>query len=179
MFFQIFGGTAPPADPLTAVLTDINPVRRMAGLTILSNLGPGARHALPALARCLEDPQAEVRRMAVVAVMEVGGDSLETVEALAMALNDADPVVRRRAAAGLATLGQTSEPVLDRLLVALQDTNDGVRRHVMAALGALGPVARDAVPALQQVFHSNDLRGRAIAKLALRNIDPNLIDLSA
>ena len=56
-------------------LKDRHAARRLYAAGVLSQLGPCARAAVPALSEALKDPMPEVRRMAVVALAEIGPEA--------------------------------------------------------------------------------------------------------
>jgi hypothetical protein len=88
---------------------------------------------LSGLVQALEDPEPEVRRRSVRALVQLGDDG--AVAALTRVLNDADRDVRRWAARGLGMLGDAS--VLPALRETSNDNNPVVRDEVVEALRAI------------------------------------------
>jgi len=124
----------------------------------LGKLGVEAKDAAPALAKVLEaeDPYEglPLHQDAVEALGQVGGDSPEAVAALAKRLGnqgEENRSVRLKAVQALGRLAPSAEGVA-ALAKALKDTWGGVRCEAALQLGKRGPVAKDALPALQEAL---------------------------
>ena len=125
--------------------------------------------ALDVLATCLDDPSERVRRAAVVALSEVGG---EAALVLARALDEKQPTaIRILAASGLARA--SAAPATDALLKCL--SSEVGELELRAAL-ALGKIGAPAVPALRKALASPDDNVRAAAADALGYTGPAGID---
>jgi len=125
--------------------------------------------ALDVLATCLDDPSGRVRRAAVVALSEVGG---EAALVLARALDEKQPTaIRILAASGLARA--SAAPATDALLKCL--SSEVGELELRAAL-ALGKIGAPAVPALRKALASTDDNVRAAAADALGYTGPAGID---
>jgi HEAT repeat protein len=120
---------------------------------------------LPALRQCLDDPVAEVRYSAALALGDLA--DRDSAEKLAQLLSeDDDPMVRQAAAVSLGVVGD--DGVEDALLKATKDPSSDVRFHVAAALPRL---KADVVYApLRLLITDEDPTVRANAVAALGDI---------
>ncbi|MGL4555772.1 MAG: HEAT repeat domain-containing protein [Gemmataceae bacterium] len=138
---------------LTAKLASKETAVRRQAATDLSERGPEASSAAPALRKAMRDADAYVRRFSAQALGKIGPDAADvkaTVSTLALAMNDTQPEVQLAAADALAWIGP---PALDALLSALKDPTKvpAVRKRAAQGLGRIGPAARGAVPALSEL----------------------------
>jgi len=118
---------------LIAALKSENATVRWCAADALGRIGPGAKNAVPALVKQLQDPEARVRKMTALALGRIlsaaSGNPADTtvIDALSNALSDSDWHVRWAAAKGLGELGAEARDVLDALGKADKD----VRREVV------------------------------------------------
>lgn len=147
------------------------------GLLLLSVVG-GCRADVPAnqpeavvgvLVRLLNDPQADVRRTAAVALGRLGRS--EATAPLVERLRDPDPAVRRHSAWALGNLG---EAVLDQagipLVKLLNDRSESVKRAAAQALGTIG-ATQVMVEILAETMMRPDVETRRAAVQALIGIE--------
>jgi HEAT repeat protein len=80
-----------------------------------------------------------VRRLAALALGDIGPEARPAVHALVEALRDGSKGVRRRAAVALAEVGNAA--AAPALREALGDATEGVRRAAAGALEVIGPPA--------------------------------------
>jgi len=114
---------------------------------------------------------AEVRRMAMHCVRELGPERPESSRALLEGTRDSDRRVRRAALTSLAGLTDPPRAVFDRLTEAIADRSDATDRRLAAhALGALAREHPDALP-----HASID----ALRKIAEAEPEPDLRALAA
>ena len=64
---------APAAEPLAAQLASPSVQARKYSLACLAKIGPAAKSALPAIEKCKQDPDPEVRKLAEAAAKQIGG----------------------------------------------------------------------------------------------------------
>jgi HEAT repeat protein len=144
---------AAPVDDLIAELKDSDPDVRRAAAKKLSESGPEARAAAPALLAALKDKDFFVRRFAARAVGKVGADPKDAVGPLVALLNDENEkkVVQEAAAQSLGKMGPGGVPAL---LAAVKNPNreEVVRKRAAVALGEIGPDARSAVADLTEML---------------------------
>jgi HEAT repeat protein len=110
-------------------------------------MGPKASAAVPALIKLVNDPNAEVRFSAVLALRYMGTEVVQAIPALSSALNDN--------AIGLRRPGNDFQ----------------VREMAAQVLGRIGPDARMAVPGLRRMLSDTNAPTRQEAMLALWRID--------
>jgi HEAT repeat protein len=78
----------------------------------------------------------------------------QLVEALGQTNGDAD--FRREVQFALGKIGAASAPATAELIKSLGDADESVRNSALFALGRIGPAAKQAVPALERMSHSDD-----------------------
>jgi HEAT repeat protein len=142
------------------------PVREAAA-ECLGQLGPDG---LSILGEALEDPDAEVRRVAVSALWRLGAKAVAAGPSLVRRLGDGDRDVRNRALAALVNMGPACAATLTD---GLESEEASVRAGCAFALGRLGPAASTSVPALESSLDDDDPLVRATAAAALAQVDPN------
>ena len=120
---------------------------RLPAMELLADVGPAARHAMPALETALESSDFHIRQQALWAVSSVGSEARTAVPALVGLLKDDDALLRKYAMQTLRSVG-TGPAVVPELAEALQSRYSSVRRFAFEALEALGPRIQKAVPAL-------------------------------
>ncbi|MFB6262640.1 MAG: AAA family ATPase [Bradymonadaceae bacterium] len=141
--------------------------RRMAAATNLGRLGD--KHSVPDLVDLLDDPQAEVREMALFALGILGDESV--VEPVRACLEDYDADVRYRALIALKDLGY---PKLENLLIKCLTEDDayGVREQALSLLEEEG--SPRAVPTILKAFLENDKEMQQMAEEALDRLAPEM-----
>jgi alpha-L-fucosidase len=123
------------------------------------------RYTASDLGRALSDPEADVRRSAVVALTQIGPRAAAAVPALVKLLDDNDRSLRWRAALALGQIGPAAKAAAPALVAALKDGDEDVRLRAAQALARIGP---DGVTALTVGLKDPDagLRRRAAELLA-------------
>jgi hypothetical protein len=128
------------------------------------------RHAVPHLAKALQDEKEWVRRAACRALGEIGDP--QAIPHLIQALQDGDRDVRSAACWALGRIGDPQ--AIPHLIQALQDENERVRRAACEALGEIGDP--QTIPHLIQARRDEDWGVRFAACWALGRIgDPQAI----
>ena len=124
-----------------------------------------------ALSAALKDSDAEVRKAAMQALVQLRDPSI--FEPLLQALRDASPDIREHAAMALGQLRDAR--AIDPLNAALKDVNADVREQVVFALGQLK--ALGSLAALSQALKDEDADVREQAAFALGQLrDPRAVD---
>ncbi len=145
-----------PADPaqLIARLASGDVAARRNASYELSQLGPKAKEAIPALIKALEDSDKQVWTNAIATVAAIGPDAKDAVPALLAALDSKGANRQRsyyrdqvliRTSYALTRIGPAAIPPL---IEGLKSNDTMMRSGAARALGGMGPVARDAIPAL-------------------------------
>ncbi len=120
---------------LERMLDDPNPMVRVQGAQGLSEHGPDARPAAPALAKALQASNALLRQHAALALGAIGPGARDAVPALTTALDDPEWSVRRQAALALGEIGPDARSAADALRrLWTSDPNSLVRKAVEQAL---------------------------------------------
>ncbi len=141
----------------------------------LGQIGPRASAAVPALAKALSDPSAEVRSAVAEALAQVGDASAAAVPALVTALRDEDAAVRAHSATALGVVGAPAASVaVSDLIGTLRDGDSTVRLYSAWALGEIGSEAKAADEALASAMEDDNAdvrRWSAEALLKVRGIE--------
>lgn len=151
------------------------PERRNAAKA-LSELGPEAAKALPALIPALDDGDEQVWFHAVTAIARIGPQALPAVPALLEDLAEsgrrsANPKWYRSAFA----LGSIGPVALPKLLPALKNPDSRIRSGSAKALGWFGEKAAPAIPGLVELLNDENENVRFHAAKTLGKIGPPAI----
>jgi HEAT repeat protein len=133
---------------------------------------PAVKEAVPALVAALDDPEEEIRNLAVMVLANPGPGASAAVPALADRLKEGNDLRQRRAAAwALGRVGPAAKTAVPALRDLLTEGGDReLRTAAVQALGVLGPDARDAIPQMVRLLHEADLRERQTIVWALSSI---------
>lgn len=141
------------SDLATAARKDEETPVRSAAIDGLRFVGESARPAVPALLRCMGDPDAGIRAVTALALASAAEPTEAVLLALSDALEDEDDKVRSYAALALAGFGEQAAPAADALIAAFRAHDDrGSRRTLAGAIGAVGPAAKAALPDLRAML---------------------------
>jgi len=144
--------------------------QRMAAVSVLMEIGPGAEGVTPALINALGDRNPTVRQAAANTLQWFGSQvSSDLRQAL---YGHRTHSVRAGAAQALAPLAASDPEVMSALIRATSERSSLVRRVSAEALGEAGPAASGAVPALTEALLDEDPDVRASAATALGRIGP-------
>jgi HEAT repeat protein len=145
-----------------ARLTDDTGLHPIGAEGLCNGANAGSADARNKLARSVDDPAAEVRRL-VMACVANGPDPVKNGAAIAVKLvRDPDGAIRADAArvlaAAAAARGQRRDPgILDAVVQLLDDPDREVRLVAVRAVGGLGSTApRSAAAAMARVFERAD-----------------------
>jgi HEAT repeat protein len=124
----------------------------------LGQMGPAARAAVPALVAALDDPTEEVALNALAALHAIAPDDRSAVPAVVRRL-EIDGGPWQDWADASAWLGAErdralAKSVLPRLVEQLRQATADTWPTLEVQLRHLGPVARDAAPILERIFHT-------------------------
>lgn len=124
---------------------------------------------LPVLIELLDNPDAEVRRTAAMAVGKIGHPG--SAGALVQGLKDPDRLVREYSASSLGSLGEVAmEQAAPAVADLLLDSSDAVKQAAARALGEIGATPKALHSAIAALGHS-EVRTRRAAVLALGRIE--------
>ena len=144
-----------PSKPTIARLMEAlghpNPSVRDAAASVLKELGPRARAAVPALHAMLR-ASGEQSYTALEALKVIDPKGEADVPELVGGLDDGYYFYRFAVARWLRSLGPEAHAAVPALTAALGDEHHFVRSEAAEALGAIGPSACSAIPALVAVL---------------------------
>ncbi len=137
--------------PFVNALQSAQAETRSTAAAALAKAGPGARRAIPALARLLNDPDEYVRESVVDALGTCCIESGETAGLLSKALNDPSHSVRKYAVLHLGDMGPKARVAVPGLIKILSGQEIYLRVWAAQALGNIGPEAMSALPRLYEM----------------------------
>lgn len=175
--------TGNPAHQPPGIMEPLTPqVMHKLVFTILVHGLPDAQTnvAYEILLEAQNNPNPQVRELAVVALTELPVPAAKRVAALAKGMRDAAARVRRRAARALGDFGVHALPAVPVLTNGLKDADTSVRRDSAGTPGRLGPAAAPAAANMVNLLAEPDTRSRVVAATALKRIGrtavPALLD---
>lgn len=151
-----------------------DPSVRLQAVTLLKELGPEARDAVPALVEALKDDDLHVRTVAA-ATLEPLAPKEATTEVIPnlMALLPAHDAASAAAARTLSRFGPEARPAIPALLEMLKAKDARVRLNAARTLGKIKADAVGAVPDLiTMALKDEDPKAREHAAEALGDIGP-------
>jgi len=166
-FIIVFAAHAEGADlrELIARLGNSDNFKRREAAKELSELGPEAKSALPALRKAMRDKDLFVRRFAAEAMGKIaaGTGDKDTVSVLFLATNDEKEEVQKAAIEALALMGQAAT---DALVSILKDSGKTafVRKKAAQGIGNIGMSARRAIPPLTDLVSGKMKTGKVQKK---------------
>jgi HEAT repeat protein/adenylate kinase family enzyme len=137
----------------------------------LGELGYNSKQVVTALLLLLENPNAEVRSIAVISLGKIG--DIEVIPTLCHLLTDFDRWFRCRTIQSLGKLGNNSKEAVTNLLNLLEDPDDWIRFYLAEALGQLGDNSEQVTPALLHLLEDDDKGVRSNAAMALCKLGNN------
>lgn len=164
LFFGLIAVLALPsfaaetADTAALLQTVANGPKEKRGAAI-DHLGERHEHAsqvVPALQKCLQDDDAQVRWRTARALGEFGSQAKDSAAGLRKLLGDNDPIVQYHAAVALGKLDDRSEETTEALINAATSEDGRVARAAIAALRHLKPGPKKVAEALAKALKSND-----------------------
>jgi HEAT repeat protein len=144
---------------------------------------------LPSIISALDDPDDNVRLLAIAALSSIGPQGSAAVPGLIQRVTDPSPEVRAAAILALRYMGPDKARAVPVLIQSLQDRTlarpDGdtltpIQDLAAQVLGKIGPPARPALPCLSALLTETNASTRHQAILALWRIDhdTNLVELA-
>ncbi len=122
-------------------------------IAVLSDVGPSASAALPAITKALKSESAPIRVKAAVAVWKIGRRGKEAVPVLVEVLQDPTNNSRMQAIVMVATIGPDAVAAAPMLVAALADRNTLLRQRAAVTLEQLG--AEAAAFVVEGLSHSD------------------------
>ena len=155
---------------------DPDQIRRDQIMAEFRQIGEGA---VPAIDRALRDPDAQMRRNAALALVELAGtwtgkppvNTRSSIPSLIAAADDPDSHVRGWSALALAEIGPEAKQAVPTLIRLLKDPEEGPRNTSALALGGIGAAAEAAIPALKEALDDPKKDVRRFAQGAIAQIE--------
>lgn len=158
---------APLAGKLSAMLADSDEIARSAALQAIATLGPDAAGALEGVARLLDDPATTAS--AADALGRIGPAARPALKKLAALLSADQAGVRWAACRAMAQIGgDDARPAVDFMLRELRNPTEFDGYNMMIYLGLLGPVAKDALPVMENLR----IKNQPLRMIAMWAIEP-------
>jgi HEAT repeat protein len=160
---SIGSDAAPAVAKLTDLLTsDKNGAARAYAAFALGRIGEASKPVVPQLAQALRDPDAVVRRQAILAIRTIKPPPEQMIPLVVSVLESASP---HELLPALHSLAEGGARVVPRLIEALKHPR--ARYWACLVLSEIGPDAKDAVPALVGLLSDTDPEVRREAIMAL------------
>ncbi len=179
---QLLNQSPPLADLLQALSHD-GPFERVQSAMLQGRMVRPSE-TVRSLLDLLNDPDRDVRVVAITALGEYGGEAHRTLPLLRtvlkdIALRDSEESVRAAAVRAVLQVGPQPGSEVAGLVQSLQDELAAVRFHAAIALGEFGREAEPAIPGLIQIcLRDPDPGVRVEAAVALWKIDHNKAPLA-
>jgi HEAT repeat protein len=141
---------------LTALLSDPVESVRLTALQAVSTLGPTAANAAPVLMQMLENK--ELANDAADALGRIGPAAAPALKKLASMLSSPQLTTRWAAVRAMAQIGgPEAHPAVEFMVKAMNGATEVEGYNMMIYFGMLGPVAKDALPAIQNFVIKNPM----------------------
>jgi len=183
---KLEAGRAAAVPVLLRLLFSADSSLRWKAANVLAKIGPEAHDAAPALAKCLDDADPFVRKVAAEALGEIKDTRPEVLAAMVAKLSgdERDLVIRP-----LSKFGSAAESAAPALIAIIDNESlgDRTRWEAIRTLGKIGPAARGAIPALIAALkdkdddvreHAAESLGEIGAVVAIPNLTATLGDES-
>ena len=163
------GASATPlADKLAALLADADELTRLAALQAVGTLGPAASGAVNAVVKLLDDPQTAPD--AADALGRMGPAARPAQKRLAKMLTAETLTLQWAAVRAMSQIGgEDAAPAVQYMIGRLANASEVDGYNMMIYLGLLGPVAKEAIPAIQNAR----IKQPALKPAALWAIEPD------
>jgi HEAT repeat protein len=143
----------------------------------ISEIGPAAAPAVPALVRSLKSDDTRIQASAAYALGKIGPPAVGAVSQLrANLLNSADRVVKLTAVTALLRIQPDQRSVLmitagPLLVDALKDERDLVRIEAASVLGEIPELGKRAISQLKELLEDESEMVRKAAEIALEKLE--------
>jgi HEAT repeat protein len=156
---------------LGKVLSSPEPPVRMGALSTLSQIGSVARGAVAEIRPLLQDPEAQIRLSAALALWNIDPKEKGLVPVLAASLADKPPLSYDavHALQHIAKAGAGGNELIEALTKAMQANDQSMALDAAVGLSYLGA---SGVPALKEALKSDNANVRINAAIALSHMGP-------
>lgn len=153
--------------------------RRNAGAAGLIALGPDAQPAIPALIKCLEEPDWNLRANAVVCLGKIHKDPQRVIPALLdfiklhrSSSTHPDPVQCTYAIQSISVFGSDAKMALPMITELVDDQDALIRDYALQAIQAIDPQPETLLPILLRKLHDSQFGVRATSARILSELFP-------
>jgi HEAT repeat protein len=143
-------------------------IDRERALKGLAYLGAEAKSTLPKVKKLMENPDKSVQHIAARTYWKISGDPKPAVEILTKLIPTM--IYGADSMSILAEMGADAKSAVPEIVKHLQSPEVTVRESACYALAAIGPDAASAIEPLKQMATDKDLLVRAIAEMAIEEI---------
>ncbi|MCD4727163.1 MAG: HEAT repeat domain-containing protein [Pirellulales bacterium] len=152
-----YGAKATPAvAALSRCVAETHPDLKKYAILALSDIGPSAKAAVPALKNALTDKDEGTCVNVAKALWRIDQQPDDVIPVFITVLENGDAGERYEAAEQFKEMGPWAAPAVPALIKALKDKDCYNRCNVAEALGEVGPKAAAAIPALTRVLQHDD-----------------------
>jgi HEAT repeat protein len=159
------GGDGPGV--VRAALAQSNEQPRLPLLHGVKEAGHAAKGFRPDVMRLTQDPDPQMRCVAIQTLGAIGAGGEDVRGVLERALRDESDLVRSAACQALLAMGVAGRAAIPTLIEALVDRSEGSRQMAVEGLGRIDPGDRDALPALIETLTDPEVTVRKAAVEAL------------
>jgi HEAT repeat protein len=166
VLIDILSLAAPEIDETDAGETTAVPVRplRLRALLVLSEMGPLAGQAVPALIGTLKDEDITVRSASALVLGRIGPAAKHAVPILQSYLKVRDHGLHIYSAVALARISPGCADAVRALIDDLRDEQSATHIQAAMALGQIGPAAESAIPELVTSLKDRTMLGVEAAR---------------
>lgn len=162
---------AAPALPHIAALYDEgSTARRLEVLRAVAAIDRKGDLALPTLIKALGDPEAKVRKAALLSLLSFRSKSDSFLQPLITELKDDNADNRLMALGIIRGLGAKAAPAIPAVISLTKDPVQKVQTAAISALGSFRPPTPEIIQALEQAIESENRSVRKVSVTAFRRI---------
>ena len=165
--------TGKPAVPaLLELLREKSSLTRANALLVIGQIGQisDLREVASTITNLWSDPDPNVRRGVLSALVCIKPDTKVAMPILLAALNDPNGELKKRAMFSIRLWPAEAKPAVPLLIKLLKDRDSLIRAHAAGALAQIGAAASEAAPALKAALNDADPEVPRYAAHALRSI---------
>jgi HEAT repeat protein len=157
-------------EAIKGLASSSSPTLRLAGHSALIRITGDSSAGLPVMLNALKNPDAEVRRLALQSLGELGSTTKPPAASIVEHLTDPSAAVRAEAVLALARIDATGPQIVQALSDLLRDPEGEVRVNAAMALAKLAPTSQEAQAVLQTAEADPDPRVMALVKAGLESV---------
>ena len=173
---QQLGPTAASVTPaLLRAYQDESDIETRTGLLFaLAEVGPQGKEVIDLAIKGCDDNDEGIRYASFYILGQIGPEAMAATDALKSHLDDEDQYYAATAAWALARIDEDDPEVVSKgvplFVAALKSPKSFVRHEAADSLAELGPLAKSALPALQEAAKDHDPSVAEAARIAIQKI---------